>query len=930
MFYADDEPSPISPWVGLLGSQDGRTTAWRNLKIQGEPKLPREVKLSQGDRLEGWVTAFYNESQPARRTEQQTDQYGNIRQVISTGTVVRVRTIGTTAKADSKSPRPPVKLDDFDWAALDGVIHGRRMFPDVSVPNPNVVFNNRPNSGTEADQSRLYYFRPLRDGDSITYEFFYEPGQVMVHPAIDRLAFLLEDGGVRVHWMTAAGNDLSGLPADNAADEPANRRGPKPIPLKAGQWNAVKLSLDASKVTLDLNGQTIYERPLESSLGRQFGLFHYKDQTAAQARNIVLRGHWPDKVTKEQLGNLLALDAASPQTDSIRRARHAVIGESLFAFKAGEIVEKAEKLPPGERYTVLADWVLPTSDHPVWRLEGEFTPTFPPPSAVKNGGAGARRGVRLQSGGELRAPAIELVETAKAIGKLDELVNRIDGIKRETDSGRVANERGKVSLQALVQIARGDDSQAAKAIETIQKLLDQRPFDQPEWTRWPELVLATRAIERPSLRTPAQTLLETMAGLFDKKPGNPDEPRAATGLWEQRIDHLRARATVLAQAEKGGPVAALAFGTDPGDTPWARVTPTQAESRGRGEPIPHWSHRDGELTHYPGHVRDLLYLNVPLRGEFQLDCELTSSPRREIQVVYGGLAVAPKADLKHLERSQFGRPLSEIAINPPLDKLAEWYPYRVVVKGGRTTSFINGRKVIETPVATDVDPWLALVCLGSHTGAARKVTISGNPTFPAKLNLSSLPELAGFTVEDYAETTTGENPDWDKRGDEIVGRSIEGAAGSKQESLLRYHRPMVEDGRIAYEFYYEPGKVMVHPALDRLAFLLEPEGVKIHVLTDGAYERNGLAGGNTRDEPENRRGPASVPLKPNAWNSLVLSLAGDKATLELNGQAIYERSLEPTNQRTFGLFHFADETQVRVRSISYQGHWPRRLPESIQ
>ena len=78
----------------------------------------------------------------------------------------------------------------------------------------------------------------------------------MVHPAIDRLAFLLEEGGVRIHWMTAGGTDLSGLPADNAADEPANRRGPKPIPLKAGEWNAVKLSLKANTVTLDLNGQT--------------------------------------------------------------------------------------------------------------------------------------------------------------------------------------------------------------------------------------------------------------------------------------------------------------------------------------------------------------------------------------------------------------------------------------------------------------------------------------------------------------------------------------------------------------------------------------------------------------------------------------------------------------------------------------------------
>ncbi len=172
----------------------------------------------------------------------------------------------------------------------------------------------------------------------------------------------------------------------------------------------------------------------------------------------------------------------------------------------------------------------------------------------------------------------------------------------------------------------------------------------------------------------------------------------------------RPRDGVSRGRKEAGLGTALAFGADPDDSPWAHVTPSRAESRGLGEPIPHWSQTDGEFTHYPGHVRDLLYLNVPLRGEFQLDCELTSGPGREIQVVYGGLAVGPKADLKHLDRSQFGRPLAEIAINPPLDKPGEWYPYRLVVSGGRMTSFINGRKVNESQVPADVDPWLALVC----------------------------------------------------------------------------------------------------------------------------------------------------------------------------------------------------------------------------
>ena len=40
--------------------------------------------------------------------------------------------------------------------------------------------------------------------------------------------------------------------------------------------------------------------------------------------------------------------------------------------------------------------------------------------------------------------------------------------------------------------------------------------------------------------------------------------------------------------------------------------------------------------------------------------------------------------------------------------------------------------------------------------------------------------------------------------------------------------------------------------------------------------------------------------------------------------------LEPENQRTFGFFHYADETQVRVRNVTYHGNWPRVLPESLR
>jgi hypothetical protein len=39
----------------------------------------------------------------------------------------------------------------------------------------------------------------------------------------------------------------------------------------------------------------------------------------------------------------------------------------------------------------------------------------------------------------------------------------------------------------------------------------------------------------------------------------------------------------------------------------------------------------------------------------------------------------------------------------------------------------------------------------------------------------------------------------------------------------------------------------------------------------------------------------------------------NRVALELNGQLISERTLEATNQRSFGLFHSAVSSVVRVR-----------------
>jgi hypothetical protein len=84
------------------------------------------------------------------------------------------------------------------------------------------------------------------------------------------------------------------------------------------------------------------------------------------------------------------------------------------------------------------------------------------------------------------------------------------------------------------------------------------------------------------------------------------------------------------------------------------------------------------------------------------------------------------------------------------------------------------------------------------------------------------------------------------------------------ERLLRYHRPVLEDGQIGYEFLYassQPVGYQVHPAIDRCAFLLRPDGVRIHWCTDGIDDQTSLSSTNEFDEPENRRGDARLPLQ---------------------------------------------------------------------
>src|SRR6185437_8351021 len=110
--------SPTAPWLALFCSRERQST-FRDIRVTGEPTIPRAVALTHGDRLEGWVSNFFGQSQPPRRS-----------------------------LADGDSRREAVEseavIDQYDWSSRDGVLQSRR---------------TEPGAGGRAAESRLYYVR---------------------------------------------------------------------------------------------------------------------------------------------------------------------------------------------------------------------------------------------------------------------------------------------------------------------------------------------------------------------------------------------------------------------------------------------------------------------------------------------------------------------------------------------------------------------------------------------------------------------------------------------------------------------------------------------------------------------------------------------------------------------------------------------------
>lgn len=607
------------------------------------------------------------------------------------------------------------------------------------------------------------------------------------------------------------------------------------------------------------------------------------------------------------------------QTSSDFAARASVFGNGFLAENAVTVRQKAEQLGVSDRYRFLLDFTVPRSAGDALRMPVVFTPMNRPLSPLDPSIDPKRR---VQAGGQLSSPFLGLVEVATELDRLGEVRGRIEEVLAANSEEQIA----RLAALAVVDCASGEADNAVQHLAGIFEIVSAKR-ELREGSEGPLLLAIQAGSQHAATRAAARDLAYRLheAHLDLVKPND----------WRPYHRHLVALTSSMANASDHEADDSTANVPADQFSEWQSGSLFNARSRGTGCPPNVWSRGPMSVRKNSGHDIDLLYFQSPLRGEFEVECDASVFNWRSIHPTYGGHWAGVEPNRTRRRIGTLAELDSELfPLKAKLSKFRHEIHYRISVRDQQMDVFGNGRLLNSVTLPVDHDPWLALRRSAKHSAKIWNVRITGQPEIPDELQLSESPNLEGW-IPYFGESTadvSGGNSHWRQAGNDSTGQLIAGRRdaqlppGSDDERLLYYHRSMLEDGTIEYRFFYKAGQSTVHPAIDRAAFLLDPDGVKLHWVTDGKFDRSKLSPGNTTVELNDRRGPAELPLKEDDWNAVRLTLIGDTVNLFLNDVHIYERRLKVSNQRNFGLFHYSDRSQAVVKDIVWRGDWPKQLP----
>ncbi|MCA9083301.1 MAG: DUF1583 domain-containing protein [Planctomycetaceae bacterium] len=627
-------------------------------------------------------------------------------------------------------------------------------------------------------------------------------------------------------------------------------------------------------------------------------------------------------------GVLKADDTAS----GCARSLGFIFDDDHVSSSGNSVLERSAHMEPDAAFRALTAWVLPGLDHHSLRFQvHSVTDTT------------------AESGSRLESPVLQLIRLAKELGRLDSIRARLETAAKQSGES-------DLNLLAMLVIIDCDQQQVETAAARLTSIFDRlsQSSSPVDASMMPILLMAGIAGEHDSLRPIARDLVlhlmvKSAATLSDAEWKLPQ--RLLTRLAESLQD-VAQNAEPPADAEAEADTEAEAASADhqagdnesttlrtlsASDTGWRSFAVSSAEATGCGYPTGNWIWDGTALRKWTIHHRDYLCFQSPLTGHYSLEFDAAAFSMNNIQPGVGSFWARTSHALDHVLTGLTNSGAQQtIVLEPPLTKGRPQCHGRVVVTDRHVEFRVNGRLVTSCELSPGHSPWLTFAHPIRQLCELRNARISGQPVIPSTISLSGDPELSGwvpwFSGDD--STTAG----WSLRSTPTEPPMLSSlrrkdlADGAASESLLQYYRPMLEDGTIRYQFYFEPGLVHVHPALGRMVFLLEPDGIRRHQVTNGHFDvqaRDPLNSVSLNSNPLSNASMATV-LKPGEWNTAELRIQRDIIRLSLNGRLVLQEPIDIGNSRHFGLFHYADQTEARVKDVQWSGSWPTELPPADQ
>lgn len=243
--YIEDLSTTSFPWPAV-SQYAYRTTQWKDFRIEGSPVIPRQVSLLDAT-LRGWGTPSYSRLPPHK--------------------------IPDPAKVDEE--------EDVTSSAYDYQLENEILSYDA--PDPSDSYD----SG-----HHLQYLRPLLDGETITWKFYWEEGETETHPSIGRVIFRLSKQGV-LPTYTPATQDLSsqGFVSHDKLDPLPDPIATDNVPVNK-EWNSVTLVRQGDAVQFKLNGKLVSKVSVTNQTARPG--FHRASQMNSKIKEMILTGDWPE------------------------------------------------------------------------------------------------------------------------------------------------------------------------------------------------------------------------------------------------------------------------------------------------------------------------------------------------------------------------------------------------------------------------------------------------------------------------------------------------------------------------------------------------------------------------------------------------------------------------------------------------------------